>query len=59
MYIFTPIKIQTMDAIGVTRTFKTREKGITFFWIEYETLKKEVIRRSFSEAGFRDIQIEF
>jgi len=48
-----------MDAIGVTRTFKTREKGITFFWIEYETLKKEVIRRSFSEAGFRDIQIEF
>jgi len=48
-----------MDAMGVTRTRKTRERGITFFWIEYETMMHETIRRSFSEAGFRDIQREF
>jgi hypothetical protein len=48
-----------MDAIGVTRTFRTREKGITFFWLEYRDIKNETIRRSYSEAGFRDIQREF
>lgn len=58
-HIFTPIKIITMDAIGVTRTFRTKERGITFFWLEYRDIKNETIRRSYSEAGFRDIQREF
>lgn len=61
LHIFTPIIITTMDAIGVKRTFRTLDKKTRkfTFWVEFETIKKETVRRSFSEAGFRDIQIEF
>lgn len=50
-----------MDAIGVTRTFRTLDKTTRrfTFWVEYETIKKETVQRSFSEAGFRDIQLEY